>query len=164
MELSAIHTPLQWVGWELALQQHRDRVYTNYIVQGIQDGFKIGFNHPNAQLKPKRHNLQSAYKYTTVVSQYLMEECKHKHTLGPFSSPRLILDLSSPDGCSVNNGIDSSTCSLDYISIDTSQRPFTSWGTAPSLQNPTLSMPIAKSQYIPKTGLYWTCSGMITGI
>lgn len=95
---------------------------------------------PNAQLKPKRHNLQSAYEHPTVVSQYLMEECKHKHTLGPFSSPPLpslqissfsiipkrqqhnkwclILDLSSPDGCSVNDGIDSSTCSLDYISVD----------------------------------------------
>ena len=31
---------------------------------------------------------------------------------------RLILDLSSPNGCSVNDGIEKKVCSLQYVKID----------------------------------------------
>lgn len=34
---------------------------------------------------------------------------------------RLIVDLSSPEGHSVNDGIDSTTCSLSYVSVDDNQ-------------------------------------------
>ena len=39
----------------------------------------------------------------------------------PKSEPgkwRLILDLSAPEGCSVNDGISKESCSLSYMSVD----------------------------------------------
>ena len=84
--------------------------------------------------------MSSAYEHPQVVSNYLSEECSHGRILGPFDlSPvpqlyvsrfgvipkrhhenkwRLILDLSSPEGSSVNNGIDKELCSLSYVSVD----------------------------------------------
>jgi len=70
----------------------------------------------------------SAYEHPQVVSDYLSKECSHGRILGPFNLslvPQLyvsrfevipkrhhenkwrpILDLSSPEGSSVNDGID----------------------------------------------------------
>ena len=52
----------------------------------------------------------------------------------PKSTPgkwRLIVDLSSPEGCSVNDGISECLCSLSYISIDDASKAVLAkgWGT-----------------------------------
>ena len=84
--------------------------------------------------------MQSAREGRTAINEYLAQECAEGRILGPFdehSLPqlqvsrlgvvpkhtpglwRLIVDLSSPDGHSVNDGISRSLCSLTYVSVDT---------------------------------------------
>ena len=139
-ELSTVYTTLLWPVWELALRAHPDKIFASYIVEGICEGFRIGFQHDQRTLRPKQRNLLSAYEHPYVVSEYLAEELKHNRILGPLSGTQiasihvssfgvipkrhqpnkwhLIVDLSSPEGQSINDGIDSDTCSLSYISID----------------------------------------------
>ena len=138
--LGAIVTPLRWQVWEAELRGHPDRAFASLIVDGIRHGFRIGFDRRNApELRPKRRNMGSAYQHSEVVDNYLTTECQAGRVLGPFSAPpisrlqtnsfgvipkrhqpgkwRLILDLSSPDGHSVNDGIGSEACTLNYISV-----------------------------------------------
>ena len=37
--LSGISTPLKWDAWEQALQEHPDKLYAQYILRGLQEGF-----------------------------------------------------------------------------------------------------------------------------
>ena len=86
--------------------------------------------------------MQSANQHSEVVSQYLAEEIAAGRLLGPFplemaqsaywhisrfgvipkqNKPgqwRLIVDLSFPEGASVNSGIDQSLCSLTYTKVE----------------------------------------------
>ena len=84
--------------------------------------------------------MASAYEHPAVVSDYLAEECRKGRVLGPFKHTpvpcllvsrfsvipkrgqpnkwRLIVDLSSPEGSSVNDAISADDCSLSYISVD----------------------------------------------
>ena len=137
-ELTRITTPLRWRTWEKALGSFPDREFAAYIVSGIREGFRIGFDYCRYQrLKSKARNLGSAYEHPNIVGDYLSDELREGRIAGSqrllqlhFSSfgvipkrsqPgkwRLILDLSSPEGRSVNNGIDQASCSLSYVSID----------------------------------------------
>ena len=46
---------------------------------------------------------------------------------------RLILDLSSPDGSSVNDGIDAEHCSIDFATVDMAMRKITELGRGTQL-------------------------------
>ena len=125
--------------WERALAVHPDRELAQYVCTGICQGFHIGFNYHLAQLIPVHRNMKSAMEHGEVVERYLGEEREAKRVLGPFKrslfpevhvSPfgvipkadpgkwRLILDLSSPRGNSVNDGITKELCSLSYVTVD----------------------------------------------
>ena len=77
------------------------------------------------------------------MRNYVLKECEAVRLLGPFnpqifpevhasrfgvitkadpSSWRLILDLSSPDGASVNDSIDPNVCSSSYMTVDDAAR------------------------------------------
>lgn len=138
--LSQIVTPLQWQAWEGALRSYPDKQFARLIVDGLREGFRIGFNYDSNGPKSSTRNMRSAYEHPEVVWEYLSQEIRQGRILGPFPSPpiqhlhissfgvipkrhqqgkwRLIMDLSSPEGSSVNDGIDPSLCSLSYISID----------------------------------------------
>ena len=58
-ELAKVQTPLVVPEWEKALKRHPDRTYVNYIIQGLQFGYRIGYN-IQAPLVPARANMQSA--------------------------------------------------------------------------------------------------------
>ena len=84
--------------------------------------------------------MHSTHEHAQVVDDYLANELEKGRILGPFpkgflsqiqisslgvipkkSNPanwRLIMDLSSPEGASVNDGIAPELCSLSYISVD----------------------------------------------
>ncbi len=84
-----------------------------------------------------------------MVCEYLLKECSEGRVLGPFPMAafpsvqvsrfgvipkslgkwRLILDLSSPEGSSVNDGIDSDFCSMRYTSIDEAAKVIVMAGT-----------------------------------
>ena len=139
--LSAISTPMDWRAWDLALEQHADREFAEVITRGIKEGFRIGFNYRRLpHTRSASRNMISAHEHPTVVSEYIANECGLRHMLGPFDRPpienliinrfgvipkrgqvnkwRLIVDLSAPDGYSVNDGINPQHCTLSYISVD----------------------------------------------
>ena len=136
--LCSITTPLKVERWAEELQAHPDQVFSNYILQGIRNGFRIGFNY-QVSLASKGRNLLSATEHADVVDNYLDAEkamgriaivpptLAHRIHISPFgvipkrAKPgkwRLIVDLLCPEGRSVNDGIERELCSLSYISID----------------------------------------------
>ena len=100
-----------------------------YILEGIRNGFRIGFNYSSCTCKSSANNMASAEANPEPVDNYLMielqtnrimqvpQEYREKVQISRFgvipkaNQPgkwRLILDLSSPDGSSVNDGVDRS--------------------------------------------------------
>ena len=94
--------------------------------------------------------MHSAANHPEVIREYIAKECSEGRILGPFdsnllpkvqiswfgvipkrnsSSWKLILDLSSPEGWSVNGGIDSDLCSLSYVSIEDTVRAIVESGS-----------------------------------
>ena len=138
--LSSIVTPLRPEAWASELQQIPDRRLVEYLLNGIKCGFRIGFNRQSTRLISASSNMQSAILNPTPVQDFLQKETQAARVLGPFhthqvtsihlsrfgvipkrSQPgkwRLILDLSSPDNHSVNDGIAQDLCSLSYSSVD----------------------------------------------
>ena len=87
------------------------------------------------------HNMPSAELHPQVVTDYITKKLTQGRLIGPIPDPyllpslhisrfgvipkghntgkwRLITDLSYPPGVSVNNGIDKSLCSLEYMTVD----------------------------------------------
>lgn len=110
-----------------------------YILKGLEKGFRIGFRYQQAQLKQCSSSM--VIKDRSVVSEYLHTELrlncliklpsKEAGELGIHCSPigiipkkgkpgkwRLIVDLSAPEGASINDGVDKETSSLSYTSVD----------------------------------------------
>jgi len=142
--MMGVITPLKWRAWEVALARHPDHQFRDYIVNGIKDGFRIGFDY-NRKCKPIGKNMRSAKQNPTVVTDYLLTECAAGRVVGPVgwhmfppesiqinqfgvipkSTPgkwRLIVDLSSPEGLSVNDGVDTELCSLQYVKVEDAAR------------------------------------------
>lgn len=136
-------TPLREEEWRARLQEHPDTRLKDYVLRGIQEGFRVGYDYRNHKCKRVKDNLRSALEHPDVVCKYIAEECADGRLLGPFSPDslpavqvsrfgvipkstpgkwRLILDLSSPEGNSVNDGINPELCSLSYVSVDDAAR------------------------------------------
>ena len=133
-------TPLVLSAWEGALQLHPDRAFARYVVRGIREGFRIGFQRKHA-LQSSKKNMPSAELHPRVIEEYLAKEKERGRLIGPIRSHQalaslhinrfgvipkghntgkwqLIEDLSFPDGKSINDGIRSSLCSLSFITVD----------------------------------------------
>ncbi len=141
--LHQIITPLNSLAWSAALRHHPDKAFTEYIIGGIRDGFKIGANGVQP-LKSAHDNMLSAKVNPSVVTDYLLKEISAGRIKGPLPADivklvhtsrfgvipkrhqvgkwRLILDLSYPEHASVNDAISKSLCSLQYASIDDAAR------------------------------------------
>ena len=139
--LSYIVTPLQWPAWEQTLSNHPDRIFATLIVQGVKEGFRVGFDYNHfLRVKSCNRNMASVYDHPSVVHEYLANECAHGRVFGPFDTLpvpslrlskfgvipkrnqenkwRLIVDLSSPTDQSINDGIDAYNCSMSYVTVD----------------------------------------------
>ena len=108
----------------VALPPQRPQV--DFVLDGIRHGFKSGFS-PSQKLKSAKKNKPSVAQHASVIDVYLANEVSLGRVAGPFNSPpfpnlqissfgvipkkgqpgkwRLIVDLSSPWGASVNDGI-----------------------------------------------------------
>ena len=123
------------------LRPHPDREFARLIVDGIRDGFRIGFDYANQAPISTTGNMSSARRHPQALEQYLARETGagrvravpakgaltrkvHISRCGVIPKPhqpgkwRLIVDLSSPKGASVNDGIDPSLCSVSYALVD----------------------------------------------
>ena len=148
--LTDIVTPLQVEVWAAALAQHPDSRFRSYILSGIQHGFRIGFRYASHFCRPSSRNMASALEHPHIIGNYLATECALGRTVGPLPLAfvpniqisrfgvipkkqtgkwRLICDLSSPEGSSVNDGIPSEVCSLFYVKVDDAARAILALGT-----------------------------------
>ena len=129
-------TPIHIPRLTKALEHHPDRKAVNFVINGLTNGFSIGCKTSVTQSSPK--NLKSATSNPKLVTAAFNKELSKGHISGPFSQPplkdlhcspvgmrqkpdgsaRIILDLSQPEGNSVNSGIDKSEYSVQYTSFD----------------------------------------------
>lgn len=123
--------------WDLRRHPNPERVA--FLLDGLRNGFKLGFSQ-NQTLKSAKRNKPSAYEHPSVIDEYLANEMSLGRVAGPFHTPpfpflhvssfgvipkkgqpnkwRLIVDLSSRGGASVNDGIDPNDFTLHYITVD----------------------------------------------
>ena len=123
-----------------------------FLTNGFTEGFSIGYKGPPISHHPP--NLRSALDHPEILDTYIANECTSGHTAGPFPAPpfpsfnvnplgavpkkhtgkwRLILNLSHPPQCSVNDGIPLEEFSLKYISVDTASDAIMTLGRGCSL-------------------------------
>ncbi len=140
VKLGSVVTPLCSSEFRRELVDHPDRARVNYVCDGIQHGFRTGFCPDLVHLRSSSRNMRSATDHSDVVDAYQDAEVLKGRVIGPFRdlpvpnlhcSPfgvipkksqlgkwRLILDLSSPEFHSVNDGIPPDPYSLRYIRVD----------------------------------------------
>ena len=139
--LQKVTTPLKCEEWQQMLQSHPNQALVKYVLSGIRERLRIGFDYWKASCKSRsaKCNMLSAETNPEVVTAYLEEEVALGRVLGPMqvgSIPKVqvspfgvilkghtpgkwrLIDLSSPNGSSVNDGISPELCSLSYIGVD----------------------------------------------
>ena len=119
---------------------HPDQSFVAYVLDGLQNGFRVGFNPASVSLKSATQNMPSASLQPSVIDEYLSTELAKGRIAGPLSSPPLphfhinrfgvipkkhqpgkwcpILDLSSPDGYSVNDSIRKDPVTVQHMKVD----------------------------------------------
>ena len=138
-DIQAIATPLCREAWARELGDHPDKTYAAFIVRGIQNGFRIGFDyssnsciyecwtqHEFGEIPPQQiqEYIEREVAAGRVISSLLDTTAVQISRFGVIPKPhqpgkwRLITDLSSPEGASVNDGIDPQFCSVPYPSVD----------------------------------------------
>ena len=68
-----INTPGKLEVWQKELEGHPDKVFSHYILQGLEQGFRVGFDY-TSNLLPSKRNMLPAAQHREVVSGYLGEE------------------------------------------------------------------------------------------
>jgi len=71
--ISRITTPLRTEEWAACLQSHPDQAFVSYILQGIHEGFRVGFSRAS-RCRSVVRNLRSAQEHPDVVDSYLRKE------------------------------------------------------------------------------------------
>lgn len=137
------------------LAQHPDQVFAAFVFRGLSFGFHVGFNRQSTQLRSRGKNHPSSISNWATVDAHVQLEVGLGRLVGPVSplfshlihtSPiglipkahqlnkwRLIVDLSAPQGHSINSGINSELCSLSYASLDEAVRVILQLGRGTSL-------------------------------
>ena len=131
-------SPLNITVMSAYLHSYPDQQFAGYIYRGLQYGFHIGFDH-SSPLRTTPRNHPSSRENPAVITAYIRDELRAGRLVGPLgqsllsgvqtnpvglvpkshgSKWRMIVDLSSPRGLSVNDGISPHMCSLQYASID----------------------------------------------
>ena len=119
------------------MRHHPDKDFVEFVSQGFRLGFDIGYFGPDRSRVSR--NLQSANENPEVVDVYLRDEIGKGRIMGPFESPpfenfqcqpigivpkktpgkfRTIMDLSYPEGSSINDFINKEELSLKYVTVD----------------------------------------------
>ena len=122
--------------FESLLKDHPDQHLVNYVVDGLRNGFDIGFKGSLTETTPK--NNLSALQNKLGVSLAIAKEVSRGHTAGPFPEPpfekfhcspigasikkdnsvRLVMDLSQPKGSAINEAISKEEFSANFSLFD----------------------------------------------
>ena len=73
-ELLGITTPLKFTEWEAQLSAHSDPEFSEFILNGVRNGFRVRFNYHSVKLKSHHINFKSAEDQPAMVNFYLQEE------------------------------------------------------------------------------------------
>jgi hypothetical protein len=87
-QLLSISTPLKWETWAGALQSHPDQEFAAYVVEGLKEGFRIGFDYAGHTCTPAKRNMLSASQHPEVIEEYVKEECTLRRIIGPLDGRR----------------------------------------------------------------------------
>ena len=112
----------------------------DFVIAGLLYGFRVGFNTSLVSLWAASGNMSSALLQPSVIDDHLRNELDKGRIAGPFKTPplpnlhvsrfavipkehqlgkwRLILNLSSPRGASVNDGIPKKEFSVQHMKVD----------------------------------------------
>ena len=121
------------------LRSHPDQDFAGFILQGLLDGFHIGYLAASVLSRPSTSNHSSSAANLPVISAYISQEASAGRMVGLLAVqlrqhvycnpiglvPKghntgkrcMIVDLSQPCGQTVNGGISKPLCSLRYPSI-----------------------------------------------
>ena len=176
MDLPSPTTPLNVNILARELENHPDTTFVSYLISGLLEGFYIGCFGPERTRISR--NLRSAEDNPLQVQEYLEKELKAGRILGPFQSPplpdfqchpigivpkktpkkfRAIMDLSYPEGESINDYICKEEFSLKYVTVDKAITFRQKWGTGCLLSK----IDIAEAfRIIPVSPLQWHLLGI----
>ena len=133
---SHVNTPVNIDLLTALLRGHPDQSLVSFLIHGFSYGFSIGYNGPLTE--GQERNLLSARNNPLAVGEAIRKELSRGHTSGPFDSHplahfhcsplgavpkkdgshRIILDLSSPRGSAINEGILPECYTVKYSSFD----------------------------------------------
>ena len=68
--LLPVKTPLWVEAWGRALSRHRDTALVRYVIDGLYQGFRIGFNY-SPPLRSATTNMESARQHPEIFSNIL---------------------------------------------------------------------------------------------
>ena len=124
--------------WAQALSSHPDRPWVHALLQGMCNGFRIGLQ-TQPLCRASHSNMPSAAEQSPIVDNFLQQQCQAGFMLGPFPADdcmgvvtsslgvipkktpgkwRVIVDLSRPEGSSVNDNTRRQHCHLAYSSVE----------------------------------------------
>ena len=63
---------------------HPDQVKVDYVISGLTNGFRLGFDPSAVSLQSAAHNMPSASLQPSVIDQYLLTEREKGRVAGPF--------------------------------------------------------------------------------
>lgn len=136
-QVMPVNTPLIVSEWQRELATHPDQEFVSYILRGIEEGFRIGVSaEARQQCRSAGSNMPT--QKPEIVKEYLQQEVALGRMIRldptqvqgvqispigliPKKTPnkwRLIVDLSSPKGASVNDAINTAWSSLTYATVD----------------------------------------------
>ena len=175
-------SPLNFALFEAELTHYRDTVKANFVLQGIKEGFRLGCDKP-VILKSARRNKLSAYQHPSVIDAYLANEVRLGRVAGPFDTPpvqdlhissfgvipkkgqpdkwRLIVDLSSLQGHSVNDGIDPESWHLQYFKMDDIIKTVSKFGPGALMAKFDIESAYRNIAINPRTAIFWAQSGVM---
>ena len=83
--VGVVTTPLQLRAWEVELKGHPDGKYVRFILDGIGQGFRIGYDYSSHSCVSSARNMKSATEHPEPIDRYIREEVSSGRIIGPLS-------------------------------------------------------------------------------
>ena len=140
-EVGMVSSPLVANEWETVLAGHPDCDFAEFVIRGIREGFRIGFDYSCHLGENIPKNMRSASENPDRIDRYVRAEAQERRLIRLVGAApvqvsqvnvipkphqpgkwRLITDVSFPKGQSVNDGIGVEMCSVSYATVDQAVR------------------------------------------
>ena len=64
-------TPLKWKKWKEELSEHPDKVWVEFLVRGIREGFRLGCDQRKTGLVRRGGTMYEATQHRKIIGDYL---------------------------------------------------------------------------------------------